>query len=383
MYKLSINILGNVEIYYENKLLNSKLSMKSIGIIAMLLCDEHKKIAREKLAYTFWPECYETSKYNLRYNLWAIKKAIPNDEHNQKFLISDSKHCYINPIYKFNSDITFLENVSKDENKDIKTLEEVKKLFRGEFLENTYCKECDDFNDWIFYQRSNFQNMHIQMLKSLLNKNLKIGNYQESKNILEEILSINPYDEESEYKLLKLFIENNDYSTAIINYKKYENTLREDLNIFPQKNIKDLYLSITDNKNNKTANLINTLENSIVIRINEYADNTTDYFVLSDLLEKLILNCNKNILHNIPKTYLEDACLIQPRFHEFVNRSSYSGIAEVRLYHSIKSILFYLSKEYLIQIFVYNSDKIDKKSEKFLRFLYSTTNIYVKYVEDN
>ncbi len=382
MDKLNIKLLGNVEIYYDDKLLNNNLSRKSIGILAILLCNEYKKLTREKLAYMFWPESYETANYNLRYNLWTIKKMIPNKE-NQEFLISDNKYCYINPSYKFNSDVTLLDKVSPiDKNEDIKTLEIVKRLFRGEFMEDYYFKECDDFNDWIFSQRSIFQNMHIQTLNALLNQYLKLEDYQASKNILEEILSINPYDEESQYRLMNLLINNNESSLAIIHYKKYETNLREDLNIFPQKKIKDLYLSLINNSEAKKVNLIKKTENDVIIRINEYAESTIDYFTISDLLEKIVTNFKRNVIQNIPKIYLEDACYIQPRFYDYVNHISTSEISEIRLYHSIKNLLINLSKEYTIQIYVYNVDKIDKKSEKLLRFLCSTTYINVSYINN-
>jgi DNA-binding SARP family transcriptional activator len=383
MNKLIINLLGNVEIYYDVKLINKKLSDKSIGILAVLLCNKYKKVNREKLSYMFWPDCFETANYNLRYNLWSIKKIIPNDENNQEFIISDNKYCYINPEYKFISDVTFLDNISFNENSnDIKTLEDVKKLFRGEFLEDFYFKECDDFNDWIFSQRSIFQNMRIKTLNTLLNIYLNIENYHESNNILEEILLINPYDEESHYKLMNLLIKNNESNLAILHYKKYETTLRQDLNIFPQKKIKDLYLSLIDNKNIETVNFFTKKDdNNIVLRINEYADLSIDYFVISDLLEKLSTNIKKNILRSIPKIYLEDACLIQPCFYDFTSHFAPLQIEEIRLYHSVKNILINLSKEYMIQIYVYNKDKVDKKSEKFLKFLGVTTNIFIKYVD--
>ncbi|MDF2677545.1 MAG: hypothetical protein K0Q97_1870 [Bacillota bacterium] len=383
MNKLIINLLGNVEIYYDVKLINKKLSDKSIGILAVLLCNKYKKVNREKLSYMFWPDCFETANYNLRYNLWSIKKIIPNDENNQEFIISDNKYCYINPEYKFISDVTFLDNISFNENSnDIKTLEDVKKLFRGEFLEDFYFKECDDFNDWIFSQRSIFQNMRIKTLNTLLNIYLNIENYHESNNILEEILLINPYDEESHYKLMNLLIKNNESNLAILHYKKYETTLRQDLNIFPQKKIKDLYLSLIDNKNIESVNFFTKKDdNNIVLRINEYADLSIDYFVISDLLEKLSTNIKKNILRSIPKIYLEDACLIQPCFYDFTSHFAPLQIEEIRLYHSVKNILINLSKEYMIQIYVYNKDKVDKKSEKFLKFLGVTTNIFIKYVD--
>jgi len=99
-------------------------------------------------------------------------------------------------------------------------------------------------------------------------------------------------------------------------------------------------------------------------------------------LEKIVTNFKRNVIQNIPKIYLEDACYIQPRFYDYVNHISTSEISEIRLYHSIKNLLINLSKEYTIQIYVYNVDKIDKKSEKLLRFLCSTTYIHVSYINN-
>ncbi|WMJ78200.1 MULTISPECIES: AfsR/SARP family transcriptional regulator [unclassified Sedimentibacter] len=385
MDKLNINLLGNVEIYYNDELINNKLSAKSIGVLAILLCNEHKKVTREKLAYMFWPESFETANYNLRYNLWNLKKVIPNDENNNEFIISDNKYCYINQDYNFSSDITYLENINKEKSSDINTLKKVKELFRGEFLENFYFKECDDFNDWIFYQRSIFQKLHIQTLNKLLDQYLNLNVYESAKDTLEEILLINPYDEESHYKLMNLLINNNESNLAIIHYKKYQTSLREDLNIFPQKKIKDLYLKLINNKNNEEINHSNKVSkdgNNIIIRINEYADSSVNYFAMSDLLEKLMLNFKKNILQGIPKIYLCDACLIQPSFYDLVNNYSNTELIEIRLYHSVKNILTYLSKDFLIQIYIYNVDKIDEKSTKFFKFLSSNTNLFIKYIED-
>ncbi len=385
MDKLNINLLGNVEIYYNGELINNKLSAKSIGVLAILLCNEYKKVTREKLAYMFWPESFETANYNLRYNLWNLKKVISNDENDNEFIISDNKYCYINQDYNFNSDITYLENINKEKSSDINTLKKLKELFRGEFLENFYFKECDDFNDWIFYQRSIFQKLHIQTLNKLLDQYLNLNVYDSAKDTLEEILLINPYDEESHYKLMNLLINNKESNLAIIHYKKYQTSLREDLNIFPQKKIKDLYLKLINNKNNEEINHSKKVlkdGNNIIIRINEYADSSVNYFAMSDLLEKLMLSFKKNILQGIPKIYLCDACLIQPSFYDLVNNYSNTELIEIRLYHSVKNILTYLSKDFLIQIYIYNVDKIDEKSTKFFKFLSSNTNLFIKYIED-
>lgn len=389
MDTLRIDLLGNVVINYGETQLNIKLSTKSIGILSVLICNKYKKISRQKLANMFWSDSFETASYNFRYNLWSLKKFIPNDENNQELILSDNKYCYINPNYNFSSDVTTLDKINlENENIDLETLQNVKTLFRGDFLEDYYIKECDEFNDWILMQRTTFQNMQIKILKILVDLYLEQAQSEKYKEILEEILLINPYDEDSHYRLMNLFIENNESNLAIIHYKRYESVLREELNIFPEKRIKDLYLTLIDKEISKNTivseSILKKEEKNVILRINENADTDIDYLLISDLLEKMQFSLKKNAFQNLPKIYLEDACFIQPSFNDLINSYYYKSnvVPDVRLYHSIKNILNLLTKDYNIQIYIYNKDKIDKKSEKFLKLLNNSSNLYIKYVEN-
>ncbi len=389
MDTLRIDLLGNVVINYGETQLNIKLSTKSIGILSVLICNKYKKLSRQKLANMFWSDSFETASYNFRYNLWSLKKFIPNDENNQELILSDNKYCYINPDYNFSSDVTTLDKINlENENTDLETLQNVKTLFRGDFLEDYYIKECDEFNDWILMQRTTFQNMQIKILKSLVDLYLEQAQLEKYKEILEEILLINPYDEDSHYRLMNLFIENKESNLAIIHYKRYESILREELNIFPEKRIKDLYLTLIDKEISKNTIVLDSIlkkeEKNVILRINENADTDIDYLVISDLLEKMQFSFKKNAFQNLPKIYLEDACFIQPSFNDLINSYYYKSnvVPDVRLYHSIKNILNLLTKDYHIQIYIYNKDKIDKKSEKFLKLLNNSSNLYIKYVEN-
>lgn len=384
MSKLNIRLLGNPDILLGDNSINSKLSAKSIGIIAILICSEHNKLTREKIAYMLWPECYETASYNLRYNLWNINKNIPKDENGQEFLIADRKYCYINTNYLLDSDVKFLDNVNlEDEKNNLEFLENVNKQFRGDFIEDYYVKDSDNFNDWVFSQRTKYQKMHLQTLNFLLDIYLKDNNYLPAKNILEKILEMNPYDDESHYKLMDVLVKNNESNLAIFHYKEYETLLREDLNVFPQQKIKDLYSSLIDKKQDKDTKENGKNRKSIVIRVNEYSDEKIDYFVMSDLIDKLLLSLKPNVIQNIPQIYLEDVSVIQPGIFQFIsNVSAMAQVNEIRLFHSLKNILQHLSNDYSIQIIVYNKNGIDQKSKQFLNFIEAKTNICINYLDE-
>lgn len=383
MSKLNIRLLGNPDILFGDNSINSKFSTKSMGIIAILLCSENHKTTREKIAYMLWPECFETASYNLRYNLWNINKNIPKDQNGQEFLIADRKYCYINTNYLFNSDVKFLDNVNlEDEKNNLEFLENVNKQFRGDFIEDYYVKDSDNFNDWVFSQRTKYQKMHLQTLNFLLDIYLKNNNYILAKNILENILEMNPYDDESHYKLMDVLVKNNESNLAIIHYKEYETILREDLNVFPQQKTKDLYSSLIDKKQDKDLKESVKNKKSIVLRVNEYSDDKIDYFVMSDLVDKMLLSLKPNVIQNIPKIYLKDVSAVQPGVYQHIDSASaMTQVIQIRLFYSLKNILQHLSNDYSIQIIVNNKNAIDQISKQFLNFIEAKTSICINYLD--
>lgn len=82
---LFIQLFGSAELLVDGVPVTTKLSAKSLAILCFLVCHEQRRASREKLASMLWSESYETATYNLRYNLWNIKKVIPPDENGAEF----------------------------------------------------------------------------------------------------------------------------------------------------------------------------------------------------------------------------------------------------------------------------------------------------------
>ena len=382
MGTLNIRMMGSFSINNDREDLFSKLSSKSAAIIALLVCNENRKMARDKLASVLWADSFETANYNLRYNLWNIKKVIPCDDSGNEFIISTKDYCCINPDYSFECDLMALEGIDlkegeKEDKKLIDKLIFARKNLKGDFLDQFYIKDSDDFNEWVLFQRARYQKKHIQSLNLLLDYYTREGIYEDATEILEDILRVNPYDEEACYRLMKLHIEKNERHLAIMQYRKCYNTLRQELNISPQKKIKDLYMTLVDSEESSDK----LRRENVVIKVNEYADPGCDYILMSELSEKLLEISRRNQVSGACKRYWMDISEIQPRVLDYIEMDyKITTIKDIRLYNSLKNILSYLSDETNIQILVANNEKIDYKSRQFLGILESSNAASVKYI---
>jgi DNA-binding SARP family transcriptional activator len=257
-------MLGNLKIIWDNKPILEKLSNKAAGILCYLAANREKKFSRDKLAAYFWDSSnIDSARYNLRYNLWTLRKIIKKDENGEEIILTNKDTCRINPKAKFYLDIFEMNDILKDiDEKNFKKhkndLKKVKKLYVGEFLEEFYLKKCIEFNDWIFYEREKTQRKYIDLLHKLSYLYETDDECHRAIDILEEMIMINPLKEELYVQLIKIYIKLGDRNAALNQYERCCTILREELNIGPMESTKKLYEKIK--KSNTEFNQFNNLE---------------------------------------------------------------------------------------------------------------------------
>ncbi|QHI71490.1 hypothetical protein [Aminipila terrae] len=133
MTELIINLMGRVEFKYGEKNLEHKLSNKGVALISLLMLNIKNGISREKLISYLWADSDdEAARYNLRYNLWNIKKVIHADECGEDLILSTKDYCHLNAKYAFESDMLKLMKFEcRGEEQSIEDLYSYKQLFRG------------------------------------------------------------------------------------------------------------------------------------------------------------------------------------------------------------------------------------------------------------
>lgn len=375
---LSISMLGKITMKFNGEYIENKLSHKAIALICYLITNSEKKISRENLAGLLWADSdEESSRYNLRYSFWSIKRIIHHDEKGEELIISEKDSCYINKRYDFFCDILFLKNYEEKNDITLDELLNLKTLFSGEFLEGLYIKRASEFNDFILFERIIFQNKDLEILKKILKKYEELNQPENCIRTVKEMLAIDLYNEDFAYMLMDTYNKSENITGAIDFYQSFEKNLRKNLNISPSKKLKTLYSSIISTNQNEKKITNNTYANvqKKHLFINTFCLKKIPFFWISDVIGKIVeeLKAYKELI--IETNYIADLAFIQNKI-VFLSKEKIKvpqTVPPVRVINALYELLKSLPEFYLIHIKVNNFENIDSISKDALQYIESNS----------
>lgn len=368
---LFIQMFGPMGFTVSGRPVTTKLSAKSLAILGFLLCSEQHRASREKLASMLWSESYDTATYNLRYNLWNIKKVIPADENGQEFLLASKDACYINPDYQYASDLKRLETllaVPRDQ-ASREQLSEMKFILERELMEEFYIRDSSDFNDWLLFERTRYQKLSQQVLERLLDSYAAVQDRDGVRQTLEDLLRISPYEEEYYCRMMRLCLEQGDRPAAIQYYQKCEDLLRKDLNLPPSKRLRELYLDLAAPDGSDSAGRLRPQNLSLSLPVWPGAREVPGC-VLAEVIAAVSGACERSAISQLPRVFLEDLSSIQPLL---IPAWGLSGecrqVSQVRLLNSLCGFFSQLAHFYHISIQIEHFAWADAFSRTALEYL--------------
>ena len=249
---LSIQLLGKTALRWHGKPLGSQLSRKSIPLLYLLLQSETHFLTRDKLACYLWPDSTtEAARYNLRYNLWQLKKALPQCG-SAPLVIAQKGGCQLSSSYPWQCDLTMIKEfqISSSSNEELLYLSQ---LFRGEVMEGWYLKNCGEFNDLILMDRMLCERRQVELLRTLARRYQDEGNFQLCLDTLHKITAVEPDNEEVAQAIMETYVQLGDRVGAIRYYKQFEGVLWNDLNISPNESLRDFYNRLKGGENHRSA----------------------------------------------------------------------------------------------------------------------------------
>ncbi len=377
---LKIRFLGEITVEYQGEDITSKFGGKALALLCLLVLNQGKNLSREKITACLWPDSNEdAAKYNLRYNLWTIKKYIGYDENGVEFLHIDRERCGIMEEYEYECDILKILSLKKVTDTDLDTLEEVYDLFGGDFMEGCYFNKCNDFNEIIIFERSRFEDLKILVLKKLVECYEKNDSERKYERTLKELLEIDPYDEETAYKLLDLYERQGKRGTAILFYNEFKNKLNVYLGIQPSAFLKQKYLELkTTDAAVAVGNVSSQRKEKVSSEKKEICIDTkcmksVELFWISDVLRKLnSLNANIFNLY-LNRRQLQELKKIQPNIN-IESDSQHIKIAEdsipkVSVVNSFIDLILKLSEDFTLNIEIKNPEAMDSISKEVYEYL--------------
>lgn len=373
---LNISFLGKPKIEYNGVPIGETLGNKAIALICLLILNKNRHLSREKVVAYLWPDSSEdAAKYNLRFNLWQIKKNINPDSKGELFLHVDKDCCGINEKYHFDCDIVNIINFKSDDDSSIQGLLKLRELFGGDFLEGCYFNNCDEFNELILFQRINIENKKVHILKKIVECYENSQNYDGAIEIINEIHEIEPYDEEMALKLMKLNIAKGNRVGAINYYSNFSNRLTGNLGISPGEPLKELYDLI---KNHKGDKIIVKKSEPCEIILDTSCIDGIEYFWMSDTISQILKKVNVSILGKLDTIYIIDLSHIQREMlcciedeNDLVKMKSrwYRDTPEVCVVNAFIKLMTLVSEKYKIQIDINDLKNMDSISQKIFEYL--------------
>ena len=97
--------MGQTQFLLDGVDVSGQISSKSAAILALILMNSSRQMRRSDLIGFLWGESEDdAAKYNLRFNLWQIKKTLVQAD-GEPFLLVSKDVVGINPHFSFRCDI--------------------------------------------------------------------------------------------------------------------------------------------------------------------------------------------------------------------------------------------------------------------------------------
>ena len=237
---LSITFMGQTQFLLDGVDVSGQISSKSAAILALILLNSSQQMRRSDLIGFLWGESEDdAAKYNLRFNLWQIKKTLVQAD-GEPFLLVSKDVVRINPHFSFRCDIVEIEQADPETMDSIGELKHLLSLFRGDFLENCSLHNCDGFLEHIILRRYYLENRKLVVYRRLIHLTYENKLYDDCLHLLSACEEIDPYNEDIAQIRLEILLQRNARREAAQYYQMFYSRLLRDVGVEPSVKLQEL-----------------------------------------------------------------------------------------------------------------------------------------------
>lgn len=227
---LEIRTLGGLQLAQGGEAINDLASRKAEALLVYLTVTARPQ-SREVLADFFWDERSQSqSLANLRTVLSSLR------QHLGAYLEITRDYAGINPDAE-----VWLDLFEFEKRLGAARLEEAIDLYQGEFLEGFYIRDSAGFEVWLAQERQRCQNKLQGGLHAWVRYHVERGSYQEGIAYAEQLLVIDPHDEEAFRQLILLLSLCGQHGTVSKRYQDFTNLMESELGVAPSQQTVEVF----------------------------------------------------------------------------------------------------------------------------------------------
>ncbi|HEY3473755.1 MAG TPA: BTAD domain-containing putative transcriptional regulator, partial [Anaerolineales bacterium] len=213
---------------------------KAIALLAYLAVNDlergFQKYSREVLSALLWPE-YEQAKAfsNLRNVIWEVHQAL-----GEGWLLADRETVGLNAdadialdVARFQDLLSQSRELSSPEGR-VPLLLEASRLYNNHFLTGFSLKDAYGFNEWAYTQSEDLRHKLVVALERLVEDYCSIGEAEKAILHARRLVTLDPLNEASHRKLMEVYIQAGQPSSALKQYQACEQILRKELGLDPE-----------------------------------------------------------------------------------------------------------------------------------------------------
>ena len=253
MDTMKIHLFGKFSIHRENVTLSGIDAQKVQELLCFLLTYRDRPHRRETLAAMLWGEfSTKQSKKNFRQGFWMLQSALRTLTQAQEppLLLAEDEWVQVNPAADYWLDISEFEHVYTCvhatpiyhlENSQAEELRAAVTLHQDGFLPAYYM-------EWTILERQRYQLMCIRLLSKLMSFCELRGHYEEGLEYGNHALHLEPASEFVHAQLMRLLFLLGDRTGALRQYDRCASALRQELNVEPCRQTKELVAEIRQDR---------------------------------------------------------------------------------------------------------------------------------------
>lgn len=256
MAHLSINVLGSAQVSLAGKPVTTFESLKVRALLIYLAVEADRPHRRETLLGLLWPDYpQESARHSLRQALFNLRSSIGDQTAQPPYLIISRDAIQFNRESDYSLDLASfnqhhrackeaLGKEIQDSSACPEGMQEMAKLYRGEFLQGFFLEDSDRFEDWALVQRESLRQQVIDVLTYLAGYHELHGDYQAARGYASRQLELDPWREEAYRQLMRVLALDGQRSAALAQYEACKRILAEELDVEPSAETRKLYEEI-------------------------------------------------------------------------------------------------------------------------------------------